>query len=61
MFHLLKFSIWCLVVLELLLFGATPETWSDYWKDYLYEVVGYLRLRYLRKVISLQLQQPKQV
>ncbi|EGZ19774.1 hypothetical protein PHYSODRAFT_490078, partial [Phytophthora sojae] len=54
-------GIWCLVVLELLLFGATPETWSDYWKDSLYEVVGYLRLRYLRKVISLQLQQPQQV
>ncbi|EGZ21881.1 hypothetical protein PHYSODRAFT_495496 [Phytophthora sojae] len=29
--------------------------------DSLYEVVGYLRLRYLRKVISLQLQQPQQV
>ncbi|EGZ22587.1 hypothetical protein PHYSODRAFT_489672, partial [Phytophthora sojae] len=54
-------GIWCLVVLELLLFGATPETWSDYWKDSLYEVVGYLRLRYLRKVISLQLQQSQQV
>ncbi|ETK92166.1 hypothetical protein L915_04423 [Phytophthora nicotianae] len=41
-------------LLELLLFGATLENWSDYWSDSLYEEVGYLRMRYLHKVIRLQ-------
>lgn len=39
---------------ELLLFGAAPESWSDYWNDTLYDVVDYLRIRYLHYVISLQ-------
>ncbi|ETM51888.1 hypothetical protein L914_04368 [Phytophthora nicotianae] len=47
-------GLWCLVVLELLLFGATLENWSDYWSDSLYEEVVYLRMRYLHKVIRLQ-------
>ncbi|KAL4140095.1 hypothetical protein PRNP1_015170 [Phytophthora ramorum] len=47
-------GLWCLVVLELLLFGATPEKWSDYWNDSLYGVVAYLRMRYLHKIIRLQ-------
>ncbi|KAI9981434.1 hypothetical protein PInf_009186 [Phytophthora infestans] len=46
--------LWCLVVLELLLFGATHDKWSNYWSDSLYEAVGYLRMRYLHKVIKLQ-------
>ncbi|KAL4099835.1 hypothetical protein PRIC1_007634 [Phytophthora ramorum] len=48
-------GLWCLVVLELLLFGATPEKWSDYWSDSLYGVVAYLRMRYLHKIIRLRL------
>ncbi|ETP04379.1 hypothetical protein F441_18849 [Phytophthora nicotianae CJ01A1] len=47
-------GIWCLFVLKLLLFGANPENWGDYWSDSMYDVVGYLRMRYLHKVISLQ-------
>ncbi|KAE8901360.1 hypothetical protein PF004_g27806 [Phytophthora fragariae] len=47
-------GLWCLVVLELLLFGARPSSWNDYWSDTLYDVVGYLRLRFLRKIIDLQ-------
>ncbi|ETI54361.1 hypothetical protein F443_02808 [Phytophthora nicotianae P1569] len=47
-------GIWCLVVLELLLFGANPENWGDYWSDSMYDVVGYLRMHYLHKVISLE-------
>ncbi|ETI50530.1 hypothetical protein F443_05948 [Phytophthora nicotianae P1569] len=47
-------GIWCLVVLELLLFGANLENWGDYWSDSMYDVVGYLRMRYLHKVISLE-------
>ncbi|KAE8956104.1 hypothetical protein PF011_g31589 [Phytophthora fragariae] len=31
-----------------------PSSWNDYWSDTLYDVVGYLRLRFLRKVIDLQ-------
>ncbi|ETO81043.1 hypothetical protein F444_04580 [Phytophthora nicotianae P1976] len=34
--------------------GSTLENWSDYWSDSLYEEVGYLRMRYLHKVIRLQ-------
>ncbi|KAI9990477.1 hypothetical protein PInf_021479 [Phytophthora infestans] len=45
----LSCGLWCLVVLELL-FGATHDKWSDS----LYEAVGYLRMRYLHKVIKLQ-------
>ncbi|KAG3243793.1 hypothetical protein PI124_g11396 [Phytophthora idaei] len=45
---------WRLVVLEHLLFGATSETWSDYWSDSLYDVMRYLRMRYLHKIIKLQ-------
>ncbi|KAF4144369.1 hypothetical protein GN958_ATG06463 [Phytophthora infestans] len=47
-------GLWCLVVLELLLFGATHDKWSNYWSDSLYEAGGYLRMRYLHKVINLQ-------
>ncbi|KAF4133338.1 hypothetical protein GN958_ATG17459 [Phytophthora infestans] len=47
-------GLWCLVVLELLLFGATHDKWSNYWSDSLYEAGGYLRMRYLHKVIKLQ-------
>ncbi|KAG1687579.1 hypothetical protein DVH05_004776 [Phytophthora capsici] len=46
-------GVWCLVVLELLLFGARPSTWDDYWSDTLYGALDYLRLRYLRMVIDL--------
>ncbi|KUF96199.1 hypothetical protein AM588_10008562 [Phytophthora nicotianae] len=49
-----SYGLWCLVVLELLLFGATQENWSDYWSDSLYEEVMYLRMSYLHKVIRLQ-------
>ncbi|ETP14135.1 hypothetical protein F441_10903 [Phytophthora nicotianae CJ01A1] len=49
-----SYGLWCLVVLELLLFGATLENWSDYWSDSIYEEVMYLRMSYLHKVIRLQ-------
>jgi len=47
-------GVWSLAVLELLLFGATPESWADYWDDSLYEVLGFLRMRYLHKILRLQ-------
>ncbi|KAE8961292.1 hypothetical protein PR002_g29946 [Phytophthora rubi] len=47
-------GLWCLVVMELLLFGATPEHWSSYWNDSLYNAVGYLRMRYMLKILKLQ-------
>jgi hypothetical protein len=47
-------GLWCLVILELLLFGARPSSWNAYWSDTLYDVMGYLRLRFLRKVVDLQ-------
>ncbi|KAG6599632.1 uncharacterized protein IUM83_19342 [Phytophthora cinnamomi] len=47
-------GLWCLVVIELLLSGATPEHWRNYWNDTLYNSVGYLRMRYLHKILKLQ-------
>ncbi|KAL3658549.1 hypothetical protein V7S43_016433 [Phytophthora oleae] len=47
-------GLWCLVVLELLLFGADTKNWGDFWSDSLYEAVRYLRMRYLHKVLRLQ-------
>ncbi|KAI9994227.1 hypothetical protein PInf_016795 [Phytophthora infestans] len=38
----------------LLLFGATHDKGGNYWNDSLYEAGGYLRMRYLHKVIKLQ-------
>jgi hypothetical protein len=43
-----------IAVLELLPFGATPETWVDYWDDSLYEILGVLRMMYLHKILRLQ-------
>jgi hypothetical protein len=47
-------GVWSLAVLELLPFGATPETWVDYWDDSLYEILGVLRMMYLHKILRLQ-------
>ncbi|ETN11024.1 hypothetical protein PPTG_10036 [Phytophthora nicotianae INRA-310] len=49
-------GVWCLVVLELLLFGATPQSWSDFWNNFLYDVLDYLSMRYLYKVGALERQ-----
>ncbi|KUF90978.1 hypothetical protein AM588_10002870 [Phytophthora nicotianae] len=49
-------GVWCLVVLELQLFGATLQSWSDFWNDSLYDVLDYLRMRYLYKVEALERQ-----
>ncbi|KAE9137740.1 hypothetical protein PF006_g14098 [Phytophthora fragariae] len=46
-------GLWCLVVMELLLFGATPEHWSSYWNDSLNNAVGCLRMRYMLKILKL--------
>ncbi|KAE9278738.1 hypothetical protein PF001_g25026 [Phytophthora fragariae] len=46
-------GLWCLVVMEILLFGAIPEHWSSYWDDSLYNAVGYLRMRYMFKILKL--------
>ncbi|OWY97577.1 hypothetical protein PHMEG_00031860 [Phytophthora megakarya] len=47
-------GLWSLVVLELLLFGANIENWNNFWSDTLYNEVGFLRVRYLHKIITLQ-------
>ncbi|KAG1687110.1 hypothetical protein DVH05_005388 [Phytophthora capsici] len=47
-------GIYCLVVLELLLFGANPRNWDDYWSDSMYDVLGYLRMRHPHKIIALE-------
>ncbi|OWY94207.1 hypothetical protein PHMEG_00036134, partial [Phytophthora megakarya] len=41
-------GLWCLVVVELLLFGADTQTWNDFWSDSLYDVVGYLRMLFVQ-------------
>ncbi|KAE9300829.1 hypothetical protein PR003_g22665 [Phytophthora rubi] len=33
---------------------ARPSSWNDYWSATLYDVVGYLRLRFLQELIDLQ-------
>ncbi|OWZ12387.1 hypothetical protein PHMEG_00014461 [Phytophthora megakarya] len=34
-------------------FGPDTENWNGHWNDSLYNVVGYMRIRYLRKLITM--------
>ncbi|OWZ20548.1 hypothetical protein PHMEG_0005010, partial [Phytophthora megakarya] len=49
-------ELWRLVVLGLLLFGATIEDWNNVWSDTLYNEFGLLQMRYLKKISTINLE-----